>query len=270
MSSTEHILREDLELLALGALPEQEAAAAGAHVVSCPECAARLAEARGSAALLAFAAPQDHPAGTVKAELMSRIRASRESERHYAWPSKIEGTRDAKVATKRRRSWWTWLLAPAAVSLAAVSVALYWQNHKMSIELEQQKQAADAVIQNRQEIEKFVSVLAAPDTMTVRLQGMGDAAKSSGMVKFNSKAGMVLYQADLPPLPPDKSYQMWLVPAKGTPIDAGLIGPGGNAWGSMWTGEVPANTEPKAFAVTVEPVGGMPQPTGPKVLVGTT
>jgi len=31
---------------------------------------------------------------------------------------------------------------------------------------------------------------------------------------------------------------------------------------------VPANTRAKAFAVTVEPLGGTPQPTGPKVLLG--
>jgi anti-sigma-K factor RskA len=36
----------------------------------------------------------------------------------------------------------------------------------------------------------------------------------------------------------------------------------------MWTAEVPANTPAKAFAVTIEPVGGAPQPTGPKVLLG--
>jgi len=31
---------------------------------------------------------------------------------------------------------------------------------------------------------------------------------------------------------------------------------------------LPQGVEPKAFAVTIEPSGGMPQPTGPKVLVG--
>ncbi len=31
---------------------------------------------------------------------------------------------------------------------------------------------------------------------------------------------------------------------------------------------LPPGTPAKAFAVTVEPAGGMPQPTGPKVLIG--
>jgi len=33
---------------------------------------------------------------------------------------------------------------------------------------------------------------------------------------------------------------------------------------------VPLNSEAKAFAVTIEPAGGVPQPTGPKVLLGTS
>ncbi len=31
---------------------------------------------------------------------------------------------------------------------------------------------------------------------------------------------------------------------------------------------LPAGTAPKAFAVSLEPAGGVPQPTGPMVLVG--
>ena len=38
----------------------------------------------------------------------------------------------------------------------------------------------------------------------------------------------------------------------------------------VWSAEVPAKTEPKAFAVTIEPAGGVPQPTGPKVLLGAS
>ena len=164
--------------------------------------------------------------------------------------------------------WWKWVLVPVAVALAVVSFALSWQNRRITAELDREHKAAEALIHDRERIEKLVGVLAAPDTVTVKLAGVGDAAKSGGLVKFNAKAGIVLYTAELPELPASKSYQMWLVPANGAPISAGLIGPGGNAWGNMWTAEVAANTQAKAFAVTVEPVGGMPQPTGPKVLLG--
>lgn len=271
MSNGEHIRLEELELLALGALPEDEAAAVQAHVSGCGECALKLAQERGSAAVLAFAAKQEKPAGTIKAELMARIRANRESEERFALPTKLQLDRGA--ATPRLGAggrWWTWVLATAALALALVSFGLSWQNRRMATELQKERQAADLLIREREQIEKLVGVLAAPDTVTVKLAGVGDATNTSGLVRFNPKTGIVLYAADLPKLPADKSYQVWLVPANGAPINAGLLGAGGHAWGNLWTAEVPLNTQAKAFAVTIEPAGGMPQPTGPKVLLGAT
>ena len=272
MSNGEHIRLEELELFALGALPEAEAAALQAHVSGCGECAMKLAEARGHAALLTFAVKQDKPAGTIKAELMARIRANREAEERYAWPVKTggRGGGQARGKPEAKSSWLTWVLVPAAVVLALVSFVLSWQNRRIAAELDREHKEAEALVHDREEIEKLVGVLAAPDTVTVKLAGIGDAGNANGVVKFNAKAGVVLYAADLPKLPPDKSYQMWLVPESGAPISAGLLGPGGRAWGRMWTGDVPANTQAKAFAVTIEPVGGMAQPTGPKILLGAT
>lgn len=267
---------EELELFALGGLPEAEAAALQAHVSGCGECAMKLAQARGGAALLAFAAKQERPAGTIKAELMARIRANREAEEMAAWPRKV-GEEPARAEGKKeeerkivaaRSKWWSRVLVPMAVALALVGFALSWENRRIAAELEKHLRAADSLFHERQQIEKFVGVLAAADTITVKLAGTGEAANASGSVKFNAKAGIVLYAADVPALPEGKSYQMWLMPASGAPISAGLLGPGGRAWGKMWWTEVPANTRVKEFAVTIERAGGAAQPSGPKVLVG--
>jgi anti-sigma-K factor RskA len=273
LNRAEHILPEELELLALGALPEAEEAALQEHLSGCATCQAKLAEARGHVSLLAFTAKQDRPAGTVKAELMARIRVSREAEEHFAWPARTEMQPDPGSVGRQRssaRNWWTWALVAAAIVLALVSYGLSRENHRIAAELKQQRDAADRLIRDQQQIEKLVAVLAAPDTQTVKLASTERGLNASGVVKFNAKAGVVLYTADLAPLPPNQSYQMWLVPASGAPISAGLMGPGGHAWGNLWTGEVPANTQAKAFAVTIEPVGGVSQPTGPKVLLGAT
>jgi anti-sigma-K factor RskA len=272
LSNGEHIRLEELELYALGALPENEAAALEAHVAGCAECAADLARARAAAALLAFSVNQERPAGTVKAELMGRVRANLEAENRPAWPAKVGAARvDGGIARPRAQTggnWWNWALVAAAVLLALMSFGLSWQNRRITAELAKQRKAAESMIHDREQIEKLVSTLAAPDTVTVKLAGTENAANASGTVKFNAKSGVVLYSADLPALPPGKSYQMWLVPANGAPISAGLLGPGGQAWGNLWTAQVPENVQAKAFAVTIEPVGGLAQPSGPKVLLG--
>jgi hypothetical protein len=134
LTSGEHIRLEELELFALGALPEDEAAALQAHVSGCEECSANLAVARGDAALLAFAVKQDAPAGTIKAELMARIRANQEAEKRVAWPAKPAET-DRDVAGRKPAlgsSWWNWVLVPAALALALISFALSWQNRRIA------------------------------------------------------------------------------------------------------------------------------------------
>ena len=272
MSGEEHIRPEELELFALGGLPENEAAAMRAHLARCGECAMKLAQAHGNAAKLAFPAKEERPAGTIKSELMTRIRANRESRERVERPLRTrdphtEGEKE-KMTADRKSFTWSWALVPVALALAAVSFGLSWQNRKMADELKKERLVADSLIHDRQEIEKLVSVLAAPETVTVKLAGTGDTASARGVVKYNGKMGTMVYSADLPGLPAGKEYQMWLVPAKGAPISAGVMGSGGSAKGKLWTTDVPTSTEAKTFAITIEAAGGVAQPTGPKVLVG--
>lgn len=274
MSDGEHFRPQELELYALGGLPEEEAAALKAHVADCGECAMKLAQAHGSAALLAFTAKQERPAGTIKAELMARIRENRETEERFTWPLRTRapgpvaanGSMESESNPDSR--WWNWVLVPAAVALAVVSLGLSWQNRRLAAKLTREHQAAESMVRERGEIEKLVRFLAAPDTLTVKLAGTEGTSRASGVVKYNGKMGILMYSADLPALPADKSYRMWLMPVNGAPVDAGQLGPGKLAMGNLWTAQVPANTTAKEFAVTIEPARGAPQPTGPRVLFG--
>ena len=275
MTDDSHIRDEALELYALGGLPDDEAAALKSHVSSCGECAMKLAQSRGSAALLSFAAKQEQPAGTIKAELMARIRANRENEEDYAWPvpakdrTAMKPTSATPTPGKRNPSWWNWVVVPAAVALALLSLGLSWQNRRLSQALEKQRQATQALIHERKDTEQLIAVLAATDTLTVKLAASGDVP-GTGVVRYNGRMGLLAYSAQLPPAPAGKIYQMWLIPAAGAPISAGVMEKGSHAVGSVWLAELPANTNAKTFAVTTEPAGGVPQPTGPKVLIGAT
>jgi hypothetical protein len=72
-----------------------------------------------------------------------------------------------------------WLLVPAAVALALVSLGLSWQNRKISLALEKQRQPTQALLHDREETKKLIGILSAADTVTVKLAAAG-ARRSSG------------------------------------------------------------------------------------------
>lgn len=262
MSNGTHIPQEELELYALGALPDAEAAAVQQHATGCSSCAKMLAEARGNAALLAFNVTQETPAAAVKAKLFARIAAEREPA-----ASASEVAREEKT---HKANWWNWVLVPATAVMALLCAGLYRENNRLFAELRNAQRLNASFEQERVHVQKLVNALAAPETITVKLAGTADGADASGVVKYNSRIGLMVYMAKLPPLPAEKVYEMWLVPTNGAPINAGVFVPPTDGKAQVWSAEVPGNTEPKAFAVTIEPVGGVDQPTGPKVLLGAS
>lgn len=264
MTNRTHIREEELELYALGALPEQEVAGLKLHVAACGECAMKLAQSRGEAALLSFAAREEQPAGTIKAELMARLRANEESEERHAWPYPALHETESQTEAKTNR-WWNRVLVPAAVALALVSLGLSWQNRRVSQALERQRQATQALQREREQTERLIALLGAPDTLTYRMVA-GAGTVGSGMVRYNARIGLLACSVQLPPAPAGKTYQLWLLPKTGAPLSAGVMEEGSRAMGSLWLVSVPANREAKAFAVTLEAEGGVAQPTGPKLL----
>ncbi len=252
---------EDFDLYALGALEGDEKRAIETHVASCSDCARGLAEARGRVAMLALAAPPLTPSPNVKARLMQQVRDTAPS----APPSRA--AREPERAGGFFGRSWTAVLVPVGIALAIAAVVLWTQNRRLDqqvaalhIDMEQQRQQLE---QARQ----VADLITARDTMVVPLSPQPGMPKGTAQVMYNQKMGMLMYEGELEPAPSNKSYQLWLVPAQGNPISAGVFSPG-NDKANHFMVKLPEGVTPKAFAVTLEPVGGRPQPTGPKVLVG--
>ncbi|MGH9864847.1 MAG: anti-sigma factor [Candidatus Acidiferrales bacterium] len=259
MTNGHPIREEEFELFALGVIAGEESASILAHLDSCPECARKLAEARGRIALLSFAAPEQNPPGVVRQRLLEKVRAEKSA---YVAPVRIRETR-------RPARWWNTIWAPAALALAVATVFLWISDRRLDHQLQQIQQATQIYQAQTQHAQALVSVLAAQDTVTVKLDATPVLPKAWGYVKYNPRMGMMCYSADLPEPPPNKVYQMWAVPATGDPVSAGVFMPAAAHNGHMPMAKVPAGMDCKWFCVTVEPEGGKPAPTGPKVLVGT-
>jgi anti-sigma-K factor RskA len=259
MSNGHPTREEDFDLYALGALDGDEKRAFESHVTTCATCSAQLAKAQGRMALLALAAPQVRPSPGVKEQLMRQIVGSSTGRGGTlrVMPSKEPGT----------FAGWMWALVPLAGGFAC-AIVFGWLH---IMQLDKQIEALDNRVQeqNTQIVseQSMIEVLAAKDTVVVSLAEQKQQPQGTARVLYNSRRGMLVYNGTLPQAPPDKCYQLWLVPTSGAPISAGVFESPNGATDHMIV-TVPAGMTAKAFAVTLEPRGGMPAPTGPFVLLG--
>ncbi len=257
-----HVNPEDFDLYALGALDGQDKVSFEAHVRSCVLCRRELHEAQRITMLLGLAEAPLAPSPSVKETLMRRVRAE-----------KAESAQRAVQDRPRRASWGlrlTLASAFAALLLALAAGRLWRLDHLRQQEiaaLQGELQSAQAqVSQNAATIRTVNEVIGAPDTVQLALLQQPAGPPGQAHILFNARMGVVIYSGEVAPAPADRSYQLWLVPSTGAPVSAGLVA--ANQSNQAVVVHLPPGLSAKAFAVTLEPHGGMPQPTGPKVLVG--
>jgi anti-sigma-K factor RskA len=264
--SSEHPTRlEDFDLYALGALDEGERTAFASHLASCADCAEKLAAARGRVAILAFAAPPMAPSPGVKETLLRQVIASAEGPGGSFAHAKREAA-DGGIFAR----WWAALL-PVATAFALATVLLWLHNEQLNRQLAELRNTVQRQQQELAETRHQADLIAARETLVVPLwaqKGTPEShAEGHARVLYNAQEGMLTYDGWLPSAPADKSYQLWLVPMSGAPISAGVFNPKNGEMSHMMM-KLPAGVTAKEFAVSLEPAGGMPHPTGPMILVG--
>jgi anti-sigma-K factor RskA len=235
-----------------------------AHLRSCPSCAQQIDAARHRVALLGLAAPAVAPPPTVKEALLRRVRAERIPEMHRSGVAKPadSGLRALRFA------WMTPVFATAAVLFAALTVGIWMKDmrdsrriHELEGQLALEQTRSLEIARAAEQTNKLLEM---PATRRVALMPM-PGMEGHGGVLYNAKTGMVACAGWLPAPPKGKSYQLWLVPMEGKPMPLYVFG---EEWTRPMEMHVTPGMEAKAFAVTEEPAGGMPWPTGPKVLLG--
>jgi anti-sigma-K factor RskA len=113
-----------------------------------------------------------------------------------------------------------------------------------------------------------LQILAAPHVNSVVLAGLGPTPGAAGHTYVNPQTRDALFYAfNLPALAPDKTYQLWFI-ADGKPVSAGTFSVDPRGTGTLRVDKVADVKDIQAWAVTVEPRGGVPQPTGEMVLKG--
>ena len=252
---------------ALGALSEAERRAFEAHVETCPECAE---EARGFAAVasgLAAAVPQVDPPAALRDRV---LRAA------------IAGSPRATGGEAPRSTLGVFRFLSVAAALVALALGLYAISLQQRIRvLEEELRLASArgadvqqqLVRYRVAFDRaseIRAILAAPDMRRIDLAGQKAAPGASGRAFWSPAHGLVVAFDSLPPTAADRVYQLWVIPpgAGAAPISAALLElqPDGRA---IALGAPASAARVGTVAVTLEPAGGVPAPTGDMIVVGT-
>ena len=263
---------ESLAAAALDALSADEQAAVLAHAATCPQCGPELEALRQAMAELGNSTPPVRaPASADVEQRLKRIRM-RLLARAQADRAPIDISAAPKSTATRRSSMGTWLALAAAI---VIVVLLLNQGRSTKADLAQANQAAAAataaldtarakIAQDQREIKD----LTGPSTEVVGLNTTGAAEATALMFWDKTNNNWAFYAHHVAPLPAGKSYQIWLI----TPtqkISAGTFTPAADSSVEVHaTYALPPNAL-KGVAVSEEPAGGAPQPTGRIVIVGT-
>ena len=246
---------EEFDLYALGALEGEEKRALESHLTGCADCTRKLEEARGRMALLSLAAPAVGP------PIESRERLLRHAGGDAVAPQPVP-----RISTVWR--WMTPALALAFLILVMVAATLRTENQDLRRRIVALQAAAALQESETARARAILDVFTAPDTLMVSLVAGSAQPVPQGTAFYHPRKGLVFCAANLPALNPGRTYQLWLVPMQGNPISAGTFIADAKGDGEVLLPPLPQGITPKAFAVTDEPAGGVPQPTGPKVLIG--
>jgi anti-sigma-K factor RskA len=166
----------------------------------------------------------------------------------------------ASVRPPKRSNRWTFAVAALSAACAVLVLTSIWSTTRM-VSLRDQ---LSGMQRERNELRAAVELLSKSDTRTVQF---GRAENTPhGRVLVNRSGGIVFVGSQLPPLPRDKTFELWLIPASGAPQPAGLFRP--NAAGdSVNVSSLAVSPESKAVAVTIEPSAGSNAPTTTPFLV---
>ena len=216
----------------LGALPEQERRELEEYLAAHPERQAEIDELGNVASLLALSPPEQEPPAELRRSIMDVVQAEaqRPPARTRAW---LAGIRE--------------LLSVRNLALGAAAllvIALFSWNMLLQGQV-RDLQGQVASLQDSQE------------SRIVALAGTGAAQRAQAEVILLKDHKAVLMAEDMPSVPENKTYQIWVIEGD-VPQPSGLFEPDGETVAVVVKKPLDKGD---VIAVTIEPDGGSKHPT---------
>jgi anti-sigma-K factor RskA len=227
---------------ALGVASGGAVAALRLHLAGCPPCRVAREELAQATTMFALGLAPIPPPPHVRARVM------------------------AAIAPPQANRWW---LATAATLFLAL-----WGWRELDVRASRARETAQRaeiarLQQQNGRLSSEIAALASADTRTIALSGQEIAPRASAKVFLEpDRRRALVFFHDLPANAGDKSYQLWIIrAAEPKPVSAGVFDVTESGKASIVIENLPLETELKALAVTLEPKGGVAQPTNTKFYV---
>ena len=245
---------DDLSLYALGALQGEERQAVEKHLAECSACRQELEKLQGDMALLAFSANGPRPPARSRSRLMAAIA----KEPHKA-----------RFHQRARLTWWNALGWAAVLAAIVIGVLLRHQNSDLQRHLADLETSYSKQERQLFEAKQLLATLTSPDAKQFTLVAGKTPPQPQGKAIYLRDSGTLVFLAsNLPAIPAQKTYELWLIPISGAPLPAGLFKPDAHGAAAVIRPPLPKGVEAKAFAITIEPEAGSVAPTSQPIMVG--
>ena len=175
-------------------------------------------------------------------------------------------------------SWLGWAGWAIAAGMAVVAGLQFRERQAVQADLATQtakvNSQSDELTEARDALHALTSEGAMQVALHVPVNGAPEPPKPEGHAAYDAQHGALVFIGEhLQPLAPEKTYELWLLPAdkdgqKSPPIPAGLFRPDGRGVGRVVMPEIPRGVAAVGFGVTIENDGGSKTPTLPIVLAG--
>lgn len=237
----------------LGALEAAEVDAVERHLETCASCRSLAQQARVVTDRLLHAVPQVAPPPSLRARLLTRIAAEKSGALDTLQQNGAPGSQNLP----REIPSTTPTTPTTPTTKPGNSVTRFLQNLFGPVATEDEYTN-----------EVLRALLAEPDCVVVTVGGTNDAPGASArLVGVPSRREAVLVTNGLQPVGAERAYQVWFLKG-GQPEPNALFSVDRRGQGTSVVRIRQPLREFDAVAVTPEPAGGSPGPTGPIVLVG--
>ena len=263
-----HKYSESVHAYVLGALSSDEKKRFEDHLrTGCAECGREVAEMITVASVLSTVVEKRVPSSSVRDHIFEEI--AHEKRTIPASLPSAAGFFERLADSFRPRGFG--LAFGLTVAALIMVVGFSWYVISLLRTIDEQKSEITVLKDEVARKEELLSVLQARRVDMVIMNGLEVSPESFGKIIWDSERKTAILQiSNLPALPKDRDYQLWVIRDK-KPVSAGVFAIEKEKERFFKIAPL-VETDVKhinAFAVTLEPKGGVPQPTGKMYLLGT-